>query len=77
MSERYARLFALPENLYAAGAPVVIAAGALLKDTQTDRVLAQLKLRNIGDKPHTAVTVTVVPLDTVGKPRGQAVDSPY
>lgn len=77
MSERYARLFILPENLYAAGAPVVIAAGALLKDTQTDRVLAQLKLRNIGDKPIKAVTVKVVPLDTVGKPLGEAVDYQY
>lgn len=66
-----------PENLYAAGAPVVIAAGALLKDTQTDRVLAQLKLRNIGDKPIKAVTVKVVPLDTVGKPLGEAVDYQY
>ena len=32
MSERYSRLFKLQENLYAEGAPVVIAAGTLLKD---------------------------------------------
>ena len=35
MSERYSKVFSLPENLYAEGAPVVIAAGALLKDNQT------------------------------------------
>ena len=34
MSERYSRLFSLPENLYAEGAPVVIAAGALLKESR-------------------------------------------
>lgn len=32
MGDRYSKLFALPENLYSAGAPVVIAAGALQKD---------------------------------------------
>ena len=43
MSERYSKLSALPENLYSTGAPVIIAAGALLKDNQTGKVLAQLK----------------------------------
>ena len=42
MSERYTRLFALEENLYSDGSPVVISAGALLKDNQTGAVLAQL-----------------------------------
>ena len=50
MSERYSRLFSLSENLYAEGAPVLIAAGALLKDNETGKVLAQLKLRSISDK---------------------------
>lgn len=34
MSERYAKLSHLPENLYMEGSPVIIAAGALLKDNQ-------------------------------------------
>ena len=50
MSERYTRLFALTSPLYAAGAPVMITAGALLKDNQTGKVLAQLKIQNISDK---------------------------
>jgi len=37
MNERYTRVFSLPENLYATGSPVVIAAGALLKDNQTGK----------------------------------------
>lgn len=38
MSERYSRLFALSAPIYAVGAPVVITAGALLKDNQTGNV---------------------------------------
>lgn len=77
MSERYSKLFTLPENLYATGSPVVIAAGALLKDNQTGKVLAQLKLRNIGKKTIKAATVSVEPLDTVGKPLGEPVTYQY
>lgn len=77
MSERYSKLYALPENLYAAGSPVVIAAGSLLKDNQTGKVLAQLKLRNIAQKTIKAVTVCVEPLDTVGKPLGEVVSYQY
>ena len=39
MAERYSRLFSLKENLYSEGSPVVIAAGALLKDNQTGKEL--------------------------------------
>lgn len=77
MSERYSRLFSLPENLYAAGSPVVIAAGALLKDNQAGKVLAQLKLRNIGKQTIKAATVSVEPLDTVGSPLGEPVAYQY
>lgn len=77
MSERYARLSALPENLYSVGSPVVIAAGALLKDNQTGKVLAQLKIRNIQNKIIKAATVTLTPLDTVNQPLGSPVDHQY
>lgn len=77
MSERYSKLFTLPENLYSTGSPVVIAAGALLKDTQTGKVLAQLKLCNIGKKTIKAATVFLEPLDTVGKPLGAPITYQY
>lgn len=77
MSERYSKLFALPENLYAAGSPVVIAAGALLKDNQTGKVLAQLKIKNIGTKSIKAAKVNIQPLDTVGNPLGGEVEYQY
>ena len=77
MSERYSKVFSLPENLYAEGAPVVIAAGALLKDNQTGRVVAQLKLRNISPKTIKAATVSILPLNTVGNPLGEAIRYEY
>lgn len=77
MSERYLKLFSLEENLYIPGSPVLIAAGALLKDTQTGRILGQLKLQNISDQPIQAATVELVPLDTVGNPLGAPVSHQY
>ena len=77
MHEIYSKLFALPENLYSVGAPVVIASGALQKDNQTGKVLAQLKIRNIQDKVIKALTVKLTPFDTVGKPLGGTVDYQY
>ena len=60
MAERYSRLYSLPEDLYTPGAPLVIAAGALLRDNQTGQVLAQLKMRSICDRIITAVKVLVI-----------------
>lgn len=77
MSERYSKLFSLSENLYASGSPVVIAAGALLKDNQTGKVIAQLKLRNIGNKAIKAATVSIIPFDTVGNPLGEPIQYQY
>ena len=77
MSERYSKLFSLPENLYAEGSPVIIAAGALLKDNQTGRVIAQLKLRNISSKTIKAATVSLSPMNTVGNPLGAAIRYEY
>ena len=61
MSNRFEKLYSLPCSLYAPNSPVIIVAGVLLKDTQTGRVLAQLKLKNISPKTIKAVTISVVP----------------
>lgn len=77
MSERFSKLFALPENLYCAGAPVMIAAGAIQKDNETGRIFGQLKLRNIQDKGIKAVKVSLSPFDTAGKPLGGPIEHQY
>lgn len=40
----YTKLFALHESLYVPDAPILIAAGTLLRDNQAGRVLAQYSL---------------------------------
>jgi hypothetical protein len=70
MAERYTRLFALSGKLYTPGAPVIIEAGALLKDNQLSRVLAQIKLKSISPQEIKAVKVRVSPLDVTGAASG-------
>ena len=77
MSERYSRLFTLPENLYTVGSPVIIAAGTLLKDTQTGNIVAQLKLQSISNKAIKAVKVKLDLFDTAEKPLGESVVHDY
>ena len=77
MSERYSKLFSLPENLYAEGAPVIVSAGNLLKDNQTGKVLAQLKIKNIAARPLKAATVLIHPQDTAGKPMADDTQQIY
>lgn len=77
MSERYSRLFTLPENLYAVGSPVVIAAGTLLKDNHTGKIVAQLKLKSISPKAIKAVKVRLDLFDTAGKPIDEPVVYDY
>lgn len=74
MSERYKRLFALPENLHTEDAPVVIMAGALLKDNQTGRVLAQLKLKNVSEETIKSVKVSI---QAFGKSGAEAKEIHY
>ena len=66
MSGRFEKLFSLPENLYAIGAPVVIAQGFLLKDHEKEVLLAQLKLKNISRQVISAVKLALVPVDEEG-----------
>jgi len=73
MSERYTRLFALPENLHTPTSPVVIAAGALLKDNKTGRSLAQIKLRSCSAKAITGATLAVSFRDAAGRSVGDEV----
>ena len=67
MSERYTKLFSLTENLYAEGAPIVVKAGALLKDNESNWLIAQLKLHNISDTPIKFAKVEVTLLDSLNR----------
>ena len=77
MSERYARLFSLPENLYQPGSPVMILAGALLKDNQTGGILALMKFKNVGTKPIRGLKVHFFPQDLTGIDLDQPLEHQY
>ncbi len=66
MSERYTKVYECPQNVYAENSPVVISAGALLKDNQTGKILAQLKIKNITNKVIKAARISILSFDTVG-----------
>ena len=77
MSERYSRVFSLPELLHEADAPVIIVAGALLRDNKDGSILAQLKIRNIGHKAIRAVTVVIITKDSADRPLNDVVSYDY
>lgn len=77
MAERYSRLFTLPTNLYSEGSPVLIEAGALLRDNVTGGVLAQLKIKSLSSKVIKAMTVGIIPCDIAGRRLSDAVMHQY
>ena len=77
MSERYSKIFSLRENLYAEGSPVVIKAGALLKDNEENRLIAQLKLQNISKKSITRVKVELTAHNSSGNPIADSIIHEY
>lgn len=65
--ERYSRIYKLPQELYSAGCPVLIKAGALLKDNSMNKILAQLKFKNVSEK---AIKELVVGLEAYDENKG-------
>jgi hypothetical protein len=73
MSARYINVFYGKKDLYLEGAPVLIRASALLKNTETGAMLAQLKFRNVSGKSISYVKVAITPFDAIKTPLGEAV----
>ena len=67
MAERFERLYKLPDNLYVTGSPVIISAGALLKDNETGNIVTQLKFHSVSEKRIIAVKISVTAYDVSGK----------
>lgn len=74
MGERYNRVFSLQENLYAVGAPVIVAAGALLLDNQSGGVVGQLKIKNISSRIIKTVRVRLSLFDSMNRPIGSPIE---
>ena len=67
MKERYTQLSKDTSIRYSVGCPVIIEASALLKDHQINRVLAQIKLKNLSDKTLSACKVRIKAYEPGGK----------
>lgn len=67
MAERFEKLFDLPSNLYVEGSPLVISAGVLLKDTQTGKIITQIKFQNISGNTIKAVKISLDAFDVSGE----------
>lgn len=65
--ERYSTLWRMPENAYSLNSPVIVRAGALLKDNETNNLLIQLKLENITEKLIRSVKVKLSLFDIEGR----------
>lgn len=63
MAERFSQLYKLQDNLYISGAPIIISAGSLLMDTETDNVIAQLKFHSISNKIIKAIKISLSAYD--------------
>ena len=66
MASRFERLYELPNNLFSLHSPIIITAGALLKDNQSGSILAQLKFCNVSEKSIIALKVSLNAFDVTG-----------
>lgn len=67
MSERFTKLYELHKNLYSEGAPIIVSAGSLLKDTQTSNIIVQLKFHSVSATTIKALKVCIAAFDIAGK----------
>ncbi len=77
MSNRYCRIFRLPENLYAEGSPVLIPAGVLTWDAEEELLYAQLKFRNLTESAIARISVSILPTNAQGEPIGEPIAYVY
>ncbi len=66
MAERFERLYKSPDNLYTNESPIIISAGALLKDNQTGSIVVQLKFHSVSENTIKAVKVSLSAFDVSG-----------
>ena len=77
MAERFERLFQLQENQYIQGAPVLLAAGVLSKDTTTGSIIVQLKFKSVSRNRIKAAKVSLAAYDVSGKELRGVADYQY
>ena len=67
MGGRFTRLYYGPERLYAKSSPVIVEATALLHDSDSGKLLSQVKMKNISGKSIRAVRIAICAFDAAGR----------
>ena len=71
--ERYSRVYYSDDYLYVENSPVIILAGAILKDNTTNGVLGQLKMKSLSNQIIKAVEIELELYDASGKKQEKKV----
>ena len=73
MADRFEKLYEQGKRLYKTESPVVIEAGALLKDTVSEEILIQLNFHSVSDKKIKALKVIISVFDVMGNKKESKV----
>lgn len=74
---RFETLYSLPQNLYIEGAPIIVEAGNLLKDTITGSIVAQIKYKSLSHKNINALKIKITIFDITKQPLGEVIEYQY
>ena len=77
MRERYESRFRKDWGLYTAGSPLILTSGSLLEDTNRDKLLCQIRFRNISSRTVRSVQVAVTMRDEAGQLLGEPLVHRY
>mgnify|MGYP004485684171 CR=1 FL=1 len=67
MNNRFTIVYRTPKNLYTKRSPVLIKAGAILRDNTTGSAIAQIKICNLSSRTISACKVSINMFDVTGK----------
>ena len=77
MAQRFTKLYELPNGFYAPGAPVMIRAGALLRDNYSKNAVVQLRLYNLDERTIRSAKLAIYMWDDGGQQLGDEILRPY
>ncbi len=75
--EKYSRVFYFNNCLYLENSPIVVLAGAILKDNITNDIVGQLKLKNVSEKTIKSIEFELDLYDSAGEPQEEKVNSEF
>ena len=77
MAQRFTKLYELPSGCYAPCAPVMIRAGALLRDNYSKNAVVQLRLYNLDERTIRSAKLAIYMWDDGGQQLGDEILRPY